>query len=123
MLFPNALGHLRFFSFLLRLRRNLRSDRQPADALAGRREDGVAERRRKRRHARLADAARRHIDAVLDDVRVRHGRRFVDADDRKSLKLLCSTRPFLSVISPYLASDSPITAAPSICERMRSGLA
>jgi hypothetical protein len=94
----------------------LRSDRQAAYALTGRSKDRVAERRRKRRHARLADAARRDLDAVkVGDSSMR--------TTGKSLKLLCSTRPFLSVISPYFASDSPITAAPSICERMRSGLA
>src|SRR5580692_11189180 len=31
-------------------------------------------------------------------------------------KLFCSTRPFLKLISPYLARLSPIVAAPSICE-------
>src|SRR5260370_23289420 len=83
MLCPDALGHLFGFSFLLRLRRNLRSDREAAYALTGRSEDSVAERRRQRRHTRLAHAARRDLDAVLDDVRVRQGRRFVDADNRE----------------------------------------
>ncbi len=41
----------------------------------------------------------------------------------KPSKLFCWARPSLKVISPYLAMLSPITAAPSICERMRSGLA
>ena len=54
--------------------RQLIADRQPADAFAGRREDGVAKRGRKRRQAWLADAARRHIDAVLDDIGVRYRR-------------------------------------------------
>src|SRR3954453_10119903 len=40
----------------------------------------------------------------------------------KSLKFDCSTRPSFNVISPYFASERPITAAPSICERTRSGL-
>jgi hypothetical protein len=60
------------FNHAIRLRQ-LIADRQPADAFAGRSKDGIAKRGRKRRHARLADAARRHIDAVLDDVRVGHG--------------------------------------------------
>ena len=48
------------------------ADRQLADAFSGRREDGVAECRRERRHAGFADAARGHVDAVLDDVHIGH---------------------------------------------------
>ena len=76
-----------FFSFLLRLRRNLRSDRQAAHPLTGRSEDRIAKRRRKRRHARLTHAARRHLNAVLDNVRIRHSWRFVDADNREVVEV------------------------------------
>src|SRR5262249_46471262 len=34
----------------------------------------------------------------------------------KPSRLFCCTRPFLKLISPYLARLSPITAAPSTCE-------
>ena len=37
-------------------------------------------------------------------------------------KLSCCERPFLNVISLTTAWLSPITHAPSICERTRSGL-
>ena len=40
----------------------------------------------------------------------------------KSSKFFCCTLPSLKVISPYLARLSPMIAAPSICEAMRSGL-
>src|SRR5262249_42940610 len=62
--------------------RQLIADRQPADALAGCPEDGVAERRCKGRQTRLAHAARWHVDAVFDDVRVGHRRRLIMPDDR-----------------------------------------
>ena len=53
-----------------RLCLQLIAERQRADALAGRIEDRVVEGRRERRHARLADAGRMHVERMLDDVRV-----------------------------------------------------
>src|SRR5262245_16163006 len=63
------------------LQRDPVTDRQTANALAGRHEDRVAEGRRERRHARLTDAARRDVDPVLDDVHPGIGRGLVDAHE------------------------------------------
>src|SRR6266436_1732522 len=41
---------------------------------------------------------------------------------RQSLKLLCSTRPFLSVIAPYNAAVGPNIVPPSACAAIVSGL-
>src|SRR5689334_15218511 len=60
--------------------RDLVADRQRPDALARRREDRVAQGRREGRDAGLADACRRHFNAVRHDVRAGLGRRFVDPD-------------------------------------------
>src|SRR5207302_7872890 len=59
------------------------ADRQRPDALAGRGEDRVDQRRRKGRQARLANAARRGVGAGRHDVDVRYGRGFVDPDHRE----------------------------------------
>src|SRR6185437_16386196 len=82
MPFPDVSRQLSILVSCYVLRRNLRSDRQAANALTGRSKDRIAERRRKRRHARLTHAARGDVDAGLDDVRVRQWRRLVDADNR-----------------------------------------
>jgi len=49
----------------------MRADRQRSQALACRREDGIADRRRNRRQTSLADATRRGI--ARDDVDVELG--------------------------------------------------
>src|SRR5205823_11743139 len=70
-----------FFTRPSSLQRDLIADRQAANALAGRREDRVAQGRRERRHARLTDAARWDVDPVLDDVHPGLGRGLVDAHE------------------------------------------
>ena len=40
----------------------------------------------------------------------------------KPSKLFCWIRPLAAVISPTMARPAPITAAPSNCDRARSGL-
>src|SRR5580693_1873174 len=55
------------------------ADRQATDALASGGEDGVAQRRCEGWKPRLADPARRHVDARGDDVHISDRRRFVDA--------------------------------------------
>src|SRR5271166_5193005 len=72
----------------LRLRRELIGDRQAADALAGRREDRIAQGRREGWQSRLADAARRHVDAVGDDPDMRDRRRLVDAQDLEAVEVV-----------------------------------
>ena len=69
------------------LRLQLLADRQCADTLAGRGEDRVDQRRRKGRHARLSDTARRRVGSGRHDVDVRHARRFVDPDQRKIVEI------------------------------------
>src|SRR5260370_39945223 len=63
------------------LRGELIADRQAADALAGRREDRVAQRRRDRRHAGLAHAAERHVELRGDEMHADVARRGVHARD------------------------------------------
>ena len=53
------------------------SDRQGPDALAGRRENRVDQRRREWRHARLADSARGRIWSLRHDVDIGHKRGLV----------------------------------------------
>src|SRR5438046_54347 len=69
------------------LRLQLLADRQCADALAGRGEDRVDQRRRKRRHPRLADAAGRRVGAGRYDVDVGYGRGLVDPDHREIVEI------------------------------------
>src|SRR5215470_15013654 len=69
------------------LQRDPVTDRQIANALAGRRKDRVAEGRRERRHARLTDAARRDVDPVLDDVYPSIGRGLVDSHESEVVEV------------------------------------
>src|SRR5262249_51399795 len=69
------------------LQRDPVTDRQTANALAGRREDRVAQGRRERRYARLADAARRDVDPLLDDVHPGIGRGLVDAHESEVVEV------------------------------------
>src|SRR5215470_12544333 len=62
-------------------------DRQPPNPLAGCSEDRVAQCRCERRYARLANAARRHVDSVLDDVCARLRWRLVDADELEVVEI------------------------------------
>src|SRR5690242_13517950 len=65
----------------------LLADRQRPDALASGCEDGVDQRRRERRKARLADAARRRIGTWRHDVDVGNERGLVDPDHREIVKI------------------------------------
>src|SRR4051794_12214953 len=69
------------------LRLQLLADRQGAYALAGRGEDRVDQRRRKRRHTRLADAAGWRVRAGRYDVDIRNGRGLVDPDHREIVEI------------------------------------
>src|ERR1700751_558698 len=60
-------------------------DRQVPPSLAGRSENGVAERRNKRRHPWLTDARRRSVTG--DDVDVRLGRYLINSSHRIVLKI------------------------------------
>src|SRR6266566_9639655 len=64
--------------YFISLRRQLVADRQAADALAGRGEDSIAQRRCEGWKPRLADPARRNVDSIRYDVHIRHRRRLVD---------------------------------------------
>src|SRR6266850_8546516 len=75
------------FGLTFPLRLQLLADRQCADALAGRGEDRVDQCRRKRRHARLADAAGRRVGAGRYDVDVRDGRGLIDPDYREIVEI------------------------------------
>src|SRR5437879_1926892 len=68
-------------------RLELPPDRQCPDTLAGRGKDRVDQRRRKGRHAGLADAAGRRIGAGRYDVDVRDGRGLVDPDHREIVEI------------------------------------
>src|SRR5882762_10089489 len=57
------------------------ADRQAPDPLPGRGEDGVAQRRRDRRHTGLAHAAERRVEAGSDEMHPDVARRDVDACD------------------------------------------
>src|SRR5258705_6083667 len=74
-----------FPSLISRL--ELPPDRQCPDTLAGRGEDRVDQRRRKGRHARLADAAGRRVRAGRYDVDVRYARGLVDPDYREIVEI------------------------------------
>src|SRR5690349_20641746 len=69
------------------LRLQLLADRQCADALAGRGEDRVDQRRRKGRHTRLADAAGWRVGAGRYDVDVGYARGLVDPDHREIVEI------------------------------------
>src|SRR5216683_724565 len=71
------------------------ADRQPPDALAGRRKDRVAEGRREGRQPRLADAARRHIDPIGDDPDMGDRRRLFDAKDLVPVEIVLLDAPVL----------------------------
>src|SRR5262249_9180640 len=64
------------------------ADRQPSDALAGGRENSVAQRRGKGWQSRLADPARRHVDPVGHNPDMGDRRRFVDAHDLKPVEVI-----------------------------------
>src|SRR6266480_1583282 len=72
----------------LSLSSQLVADRQPPNALAGGREDRVAESRGEGRQPRLADAARRHIDPVRDDPDMSNRRRLVDAQELEAVEVV-----------------------------------
>src|SRR2546422_5206940 len=63
------------------IRSELIADRQAPDPLSSRGEDGVAQRRRDRRHAGLAHAAERRVEAGSDEMHPDVARRDVDACD------------------------------------------
>jgi len=66
----------------------------------------------------LAHAAGRNLKALHDDVGACLGRRFVDTNDLIVVEVALLDAPVLERDLAILASENPITAAPSICERM-----
>jgi hypothetical protein len=59
------------------------------------------------------------IEAVLHDVGAGLGRRFVNAHHMIVVEVALLDAPFSSVISLYLASESPTPAPPSTCDKHR----
>src|SRR5690606_22195133 len=83
------------------------ADREFSDALSGRREDGIAQSGRKRRHARLANAARWHIDAMRDDMHPRIERRLIDAHELEVVEVRLLDRTILERDGPVLRKCQP----------------
>ena len=77
---------------------HLLAHRQVAQTLAGRGEDRVGERGRERRQPRLADAAGVRAGRRFDDVDVTLFGKLPIVAMLKSVKLPCSTAPFLKVM-------------------------
>src|SRR3954462_7215508 len=70
------------------LRFQLLAERKAADALSGRGEDGVHQRRREWRDTGLADAARRRVGSWRHDVEGGHNRGFVHPEHLEVVEVL-----------------------------------